>query len=289
MEFNDEEMRRPNVSDIGSTVPVRGVCPVDAISVNESGEPRIDESSCIDCGLCQSRCPVGAIVTGTESGALSVRKASEFQETEINFFELRDTFRASRPKAPRTETHLDGRLERALERLAALRPTEKNIAVRLLVRNIFIQLGARTSLRIQGANSLLSELVAESNGLTYLIEIETNDDTLDAFRRLLSATARAVSTEHKKIDSIIPLMVVPQLPNRRVDLYRLASDASTFLSLDFRIVPYSALIAAAYTDQTDAFETFGNFKINSEPGALAETAQNLFWPGVERCGFIPEK
>lgn len=37
-----------------------GVCPVSAISVNDS-KASVDADSCVECGACAATCPVGAI------------------------------------------------------------------------------------------------------------------------------------------------------------------------------------------------------------------------------------
>lgn len=41
--------------------PCMKSCPVDAISMGESGLVEIDEEKCINCGACQAKCPFGAI------------------------------------------------------------------------------------------------------------------------------------------------------------------------------------------------------------------------------------
>ncbi|MEA5026360.1 Ferredoxin [bioreactor metagenome] len=38
-----------------------GVCPVEAIKLDDDGKAGVDELSCIDCGACVATCPVGAI------------------------------------------------------------------------------------------------------------------------------------------------------------------------------------------------------------------------------------
>lgn len=38
-----------------------GVCPVEALKLNESGKAESDESICIDCGACMGTCPAEAI------------------------------------------------------------------------------------------------------------------------------------------------------------------------------------------------------------------------------------
>ena len=37
------------------------ICPVEAISFDESGKAKIDKTKCIHCGACRASCPVSAI------------------------------------------------------------------------------------------------------------------------------------------------------------------------------------------------------------------------------------
>lgn len=38
-----------------------GVCPVEALSLNDDGFSTVDEDTCIECGSCVATCPVEAI------------------------------------------------------------------------------------------------------------------------------------------------------------------------------------------------------------------------------------
>ncbi|MEA5017483.1 MAG: 4Fe-4S binding protein [Erysipelotrichaceae bacterium] len=38
-----------------------GVCPTEAITMQDDGKAFVDEAACIDCGACVATCPVGAI------------------------------------------------------------------------------------------------------------------------------------------------------------------------------------------------------------------------------------
>lgn len=38
-----------------------GICPVEAISMDDEGKSQIDTEKCIKCGACEATCPVEAI------------------------------------------------------------------------------------------------------------------------------------------------------------------------------------------------------------------------------------
>lgn len=41
-----------------------GVCPVEAIKLNDAGLAEVDADACLDCGACEGTCPVSAISLG---------------------------------------------------------------------------------------------------------------------------------------------------------------------------------------------------------------------------------
>ncbi|MHB8633046.1 MAG: 4Fe-4S binding protein [Thermoplasmatota archaeon] len=59
-----------------------GVCPVDAITLNEI-VLAIDSSPCISCGLCIQFCPVGALEEGAEYGAPPTRRVSRVVVVDV--------------------------------------------------------------------------------------------------------------------------------------------------------------------------------------------------------------
>lgn len=45
--------------------PMLRVCPVEAITQDGYGLPKIDPEKCIECGKCTKYCPMGAVVKQT--------------------------------------------------------------------------------------------------------------------------------------------------------------------------------------------------------------------------------
>ncbi len=75
------------------------VCPVDCILVEEDDRMcYIEPNDCIDCGVCESACPVGAIF---EDSAVP-RESSAFTEINALWFEDKAAARA------RVEAFIDG-------------------------------------------------------------------------------------------------------------------------------------------------------------------------------------
>ncbi len=85
-------------------------------------------------------------------------------------------------------------------------------------------------------------------------------------------------------------MVVPQLPNKRVDFYRLAKDARLFLGLSVMVLPMSALVAAVILRRKSFYKTFKNFTPEEGNESLSEVAEIAFgFRFDERSGLSPSK
>ena len=75
------------------------VCPVDCIYTEDSDRMcYIEPNECIDCGLCESACPVGAIFDEPEVP----RDAAQFTEINALWFEDKEGART------RVEKYMDG-------------------------------------------------------------------------------------------------------------------------------------------------------------------------------------
>lgn len=281
----------PSLQEIGSVETKPDVCPVDALKIDDNGDVIIESNSCIGCGLCLTNCPVGAIYLETSSGVGKVNLQPENTGSfDNNILALRDEWAQSIKFAVPTSAQINKQLELVRAKFFGVKSPKSHLNTRLLVRNSLISLGANTALRTQGANSLLSEVVAQEGGRTYLVEIETNDDTLDAFRRLVSSAARAINSLGVERSALSLVMIVPQLPNKRVDFYRLVKDARIYLGLRIIVIPFAALIAAVIMRRIGLERTFGSFVAEEGKESLSEIAESTFgFRFSETLGLKPSK
>jgi len=291
VKLSSEKLSPPKIQKLGSIAANSSVCPVDAIKIDESGQPQIDSKLCIGCGLCLSNCPVSAIYLDAGSGVAVVTSGSTGANLEKeNSFNSRDQLSAKIKNETPAPNQLTKQIHLFHKEFLSGRSPALNITSRILVRNSLIALGMSAALRNQGSNSLLSEIVAEEEGRTYLIEIETRDDTLDAFRRLLSASAKALGGLGVEQDQISLVMILPQLPNRRVDLYRLIGDAKKYLGLRILVVPFAALTAAVILKKRGFEKTFGNFLVEEGQESLVKVANDALGLSLsEELGLSPLK
>ena len=267
----------PDIEELGSIFLTTSSCPFEAISIGRDGYPIVVQEKCIGCGLCLTNCPTGAInldeSTGTALVNSSVIDNGIFDE---KIFEFRKEWSQEIRFEEPNENQINLLLSSAKERLLAGTPATNYLRSRLFVRNSLLSLGAKTALRTQGANSLLSELVAQEGDQTYLIEIETGDDTLDAFRRLVSAAARGIGGLGLEKERLVLILILPQLPNRRVDFYRLVRDARIYLNLRILVIPFAMLMASTILRRRGLESTFGGFSVEEGNESLEEVASAVF-------------
>jgi hypothetical protein len=163
-------------------------------------------------------------------------------------------------------------------------------AKRIFVRNALSALGAKVALRTQGSNSLGTELIAIEDGRHYFVEIEGGEDTLDPFRRLIASAARAIGRHQIEASNITLALVLPRLPNKRVDFYRLCDDARNYLNLNVVVIPFAALAAALLQRQKGLARIFGNFNVYEGKESLLAEATAVFGDGLDpSLGFEPSK
>ncbi|WP_134773004.1 4Fe-4S binding protein [Ornithinimicrobium flavum] len=86
--FTPQEVARHIPAPL-SLNPDRLVCPTDALSIKVGEAPVIDPDRCIGCGLCVTRCPVGAIHLDPATSEAQVGAAAEGSMVPFREFESR--------------------------------------------------------------------------------------------------------------------------------------------------------------------------------------------------------
>ena len=282
-------------SSFGASLSVKQVCPTGAIELLPNGEPQVNEDRCIRCGLCQVNCAVGAIAFDRTQKAMVVSRSNSGLSSEpikiqtlfAKKSQARDQSPNPDPNAVRSQ--IDGMMDKITKGDASGLLGISDYLPRL-IHNDLRALGLAPALRVKGANSMLSELVFEESGFTVLGEIEGSGDTLDSFRRLLSAASVTISRDKVKKEKVVLVLFLASLPNRRVDLFRLCGEVKRHLGVEIIIVPVAALQAAVLTFRSGFLAHFSGFQISDSKHSLDGVFRSTF--GIEPgslWGLTPEK
>lgn len=245
MYFDDSEIECDYIVGFPSDKSVNA-CPVEAITwSNNSSTPIIDTSKCINCGICVSRCPVGALYF-TNSGELTVnkelgecveQKKSDAMTRTIHMQQIEQLL-----KLPRTGISLnasDHMFKTIYEKLFRLRSTYHNI----VGRNLLIALGCKCSMRRIGDVYSRMDAVYSSPSESFgAVEIEFGRDTLDASRGILDDIAVLNTRYGINKHENKALVVCLQLPNARQGYWQVVKDINIVEEIKIGTVTVGALM-----------------------------------------------
>lgn len=249
IQYSDEETTASVILEI-TRDPNRDVCPFDAVTVDTSGAPVISEAACSGCGLCVTRCPVGAIAwsdTGTAVVQAATGIITEPTEDLASHLLARDRgFAAKELYVPEGhEWHV--LRKRFDDESQGLRPT----FLRILVRNLLRGLGVAAHAGVRGDTSDRTEITFSDGEVVGVVEIEARGDLLEGVRRVMTTVAVAHSRRGVSRANLSPAVFVLQMPNQRTDGYELVRDLSEVLDLEVAILPIAALHLAMFATGQD--------------------------------------
>ena len=245
MYFSEEEIECDYVAGFPNDKSVNA-CPVDAISWdNTLSAPKINHSRCISCGICVSRCPVGALYF-SEKGKLKVNtirdRHVECTKVDHNTQMVHLEQIEQMVKKPRLSMYLhasDQVFAEIYDKLFRLKSNYHNA----VGRNLLIALGCKCSMRRVGDVYTRMDAVYSSAGGTFgAVEIEFGRDTLDASRGILDDiavlnTRYGISKQNNK-----PLVICLQLPNARQGYWQVVRDIMKVEGIKIETITIGALM-----------------------------------------------
>lgn len=230
-----------------------GVCPVGAITKNtETGLPSIDKSTCIDCGVCIQRCPIGAIyyngeeiVVNDSISTMQIKvpvtdnniKVQNKQIKTLSLIEKQGTFINEGKKI----------LEGIYKKLSKLPSNYHNN----VVRSLLIGLGCNSAIRrIGDVYTRMDAVYVTQLGTFGVVEVEFGKDTLDASRGILDDIA--VLNVRYGIQAINnnALVICLQLPNVRQGYWQVIKDIKTIIGLKINTITIGALMILLWNQKS---------------------------------------
>ena len=221
-------------------------CPVDALKWDESlAKPVIDDEKCISCGICVSRCPVGALyfsdvgklMINTEKGNYIENKKLDKNIQAHHLRQIKALL--SIPRSGVSLVASDCIFEDIYDKLFKINNTHQNI----IVRNLLIALGCKCSMRRVGdVYTRMDAVYSSFDGSFGAVEIEFGKDTLDAARGILDDIA-VLNTRYgisKNINKAI--VVCLQLPNARQGYWQVVRDIKIIENIKIGIITVGALM-----------------------------------------------
>lgn len=219
------------------------VCPVSAISFNSKLFPVLDYAKCVDCGICVSRCPYGAInyqndklVISQELSRknLTTKKASESEAIEIyKNYEIALDYVLDNPLMIKT-------LEKFFTKVQKLKKDE----FYPLVRNLFRSLGLKAKVGKSGDTQWRYDaIVVEPFVIPAEIKSPTEDTVINP-NSIRQAIENSITIEasHRLVKKGMSAVVALMYSNKRSAAEDMLKDANDLHNM--RILLISAVVLA---------------------------------------------
>ncbi len=214
-------------------------CAADAIWIDPgSGSPEVDPSKCIGCGVCASRCPVGAIYLRPDKGA---RVA--WQQDDPAYVKLPpgEIARFNRTVEALFHTPKQGVLAEESDALLALSERAMELAMHMIgdrfpvlhTRNLLIAAGQGAAMRRRGNNHMRMDLVLGRPGAAKgLVEVEFGQlSAIESPRDVLDSAAVLHSRYGWALEEMTLLIVKDALPNVRSGYWDVLADIAKVLNM----------------------------------------------------------
>jgi hypothetical protein len=225
---------------------------------------------------------VGAISLDLDAGSAVVQYPDQqeydhYDNCPAQFMEQRDSLAdlIKHETPPFTDASLVAK-QIALS-LSSLEGQVGQKVLRLLARNAFLLDGTSARLKNLGDNNAWCELSVDTDKRLIAMEVETSADVLDAIRRSLSGSAKAVARSGVDLEILALGLVVTKTPNDRVDFFKVAQDIRSRLGLEVVVVPLAVLLLSIRAGD-QYLTTFVKRNFDANDAKSIATLQELFGP-----------
>ncbi len=242
MTFREEEVVSASLSEFPADRN-SAVCPAGAITRTNGGAPSIDSAACMLCGVCASRCPVGAIRL-IPHAIIDDTARPAFPETDVHA--AADTTLTAVSAVPRSGEFLnesDTVVDDLRSRMLAAWGRNGDRFPDLLARNLLIAAGCGAAMRRKGDVFARMDIVLGSPWPDFgCAEAEFGDEAvLDAPRDLLDDIAVSVGRLGRDPHSLSALVITDVLPNWRSEYWRIVQDIRKVVGVKIGTVTVLAL------------------------------------------------
>ena len=284
--YFDEEYLCDEVIGFAADLDNR-VCPTRSIQwSNQSNEFEIDQSTCINCGLCAVRCPFGAIYESLD-GQMTINKDRSIPRYElVPYNDDSVKFQSECSEAMESLTserkhhHIDmERIEHIYKSIEG-----NNEVAAILCRNLIIESGWSCALRRIGDVYTRMDAIFEREGVHGVVEIEYGADTLSVARNLLDDLAMLQTRYSLVAKKIIPVALCMTIPNTRQGYFQVCEDIRSVLGIKIRTLTVGALLALVWSGAELHFWE-DNFCLAFRETSIKEDLEQLVGGTIENDGL----
>ncbi len=249
------------------------LCPVGAIEKG-SKSVQINSTKCIGCGLCVSRCPIGAI--HLKNGVANISQPEEshlvFLDNNQKNIEIQNDFIKNVigiDKAGVIQKIDKEVLNQVYYKIQHLSQYEQN----LLARNILIVLGCQAALSRQGDVYTRMDGFYDNGEQYGAFEVETGLDMLDVSRALLDDIAILHSRYAISKNCNHPLAICLTLPNKRTDYWQVVKDIKEITGIQINTITFGALLSLLWNLKD--IENFDDFYIDIDNYSIRVAVESI--------------
>lgn len=264
------------------------VCPVKAISMGAKSIT-INKEKCFGCGLCVTRCPVGAIYINRGKAEVSQVNAEDVIFLSVNEkgIHRQDNYIQSLKDAKVTgiiQSESEKIINNIYESIRKLSQEEQNI----LARNLLVSIGNHATLARQGNVYMRMDGFYSNDKQFGVVEIETGADMLDVTRAILDDVAVVNVRYGVKKDKNHPLSIVLSLPNKRTDYWQVLKDIKNILNMPIGTITFGALIILLWNNKEIC--DFDKFYIDVDNSSIRSAVTSILKRPIEIgegfCGVL---